>query len=377
MNIQSFSMIQAAYLNPTAYGNLTGINLLVWLLSHIFADQKFLSLFSILFGAGIVLFCEKAEEKGRKPFALHLRRNFWLLIIGMIHAYVFWYGDILVPYAVSAFIAYPFRRKSPKTLLIAGSIIFLVPVFLYLLFGFSLSFWSEQDINNTMQGWAPSPETIETEINALQSGLLTQIRYRIPAAIAMQTFIYFIWYGWRIIALMFFGMAFYKLRIITGDRTPAFYLRMTLAGFLIGFPLILWGVFNNFANGWSLQYSMFIGSQFNYVGSLFVALGYLALVVSWSRTSRNLLTDRLTSTGRLAFSNYLGQTLICTFIFYGHGLALFGRLERWQQFLLVPVILGFQLFLFSPLWLKYFRFGPVEWLWRSLTYLKFQPLRRS
>ncbi len=99
MNIQSYSMIMAAYTNPTAYGDLTGINKWVLILSHTIAEQKFLSIFSILFGAGIILFTRKAEAKGKKATGLHYRRTFWLLIIGLMHAYLVWYGDILVTYA--------------------------------------------------------------------------------------------------------------------------------------------------------------------------------------------------------------------------------------------------------------------------------------
>ena len=100
MNIQSFSMIGQAYVNPTAFGDLTGINKWVWILSHVFADQKFMTLFSILFGASILLITEGVERKGKSPLKVHFSRNFWLLIIGLIHAYFLWYGDILTPYAV-------------------------------------------------------------------------------------------------------------------------------------------------------------------------------------------------------------------------------------------------------------------------------------
>jgi uncharacterized protein len=116
MNIQSYSMISAAYINPTAYGDFTGLNKWIWILSHLFADQKFMTIFSILFGTGVILFTDRLTSKGDSSLGLHYRRTFWLLIIGMIHAYLFWYGDILVPYAVCAL----FIRKDRMELKIAG-----------------------------------------------------------------------------------------------------------------------------------------------------------------------------------------------------------------------------------------------------------------
>ena len=126
MNIQSFAMPFSAYFNPTAFGDLTGINLGVWTFSHIFADSKFMTIFSILYGAGIVLITQKAVEKGNRPGRVHYSRTFWLLIIGLFHAYVFWYGDILVLYAVTAFVAFLFRNLSSRWLLILGTVTLII-----------------------------------------------------------------------------------------------------------------------------------------------------------------------------------------------------------------------------------------------------------
>ncbi|NQZ12499.1 MAG: hypothetical protein HRT35_35545, partial [Algicola sp.] len=120
MNIQGFSMPGAAYLNPTAWGDLQGINLFVWSFSHLFADQKFMGLFSILFGAGICLFADRAEAKYGKSAALHYKRNLWLLLFGLIHAHFIWYGDILYSYALCSFWVYLLRNKSVRFLLISA-----------------------------------------------------------------------------------------------------------------------------------------------------------------------------------------------------------------------------------------------------------------
>src|SRR5213592_2296511 len=116
MNIQSFAMVGAAYDNPTALGDLHGANFVVWLLSHLLADQKFISIFSMLFGAGIVLMWQKAESSGAGPTRLHYRRVGWMILFGLLHAYLLWYGDILFIYGMCGLFVYLFRRKSPRTL---------------------------------------------------------------------------------------------------------------------------------------------------------------------------------------------------------------------------------------------------------------------
>jgi len=120
MNIQHFSMVGGAYFNPTAYGDLTGLNYLVWLLSHLLADMKFMSIFSMLFGAGIVLMAERMEAGGGKPARIHYRRTAVLLFFGLAHAWLIWTGDILYSYAMCALLVYLFRNKQPKTLIILG-----------------------------------------------------------------------------------------------------------------------------------------------------------------------------------------------------------------------------------------------------------------
>src|SRR5437667_1168182 len=117
MNIQSFAMVGAVYDNPTAYDDLNGANFVVWLLSHLLADQKFISIFSMLFGAGIVLMWQRAACSGARPARLHYRRMGWLILFGLLHAYLLWYGDILYTYGICGLFVYLFRRKSPRTLI--------------------------------------------------------------------------------------------------------------------------------------------------------------------------------------------------------------------------------------------------------------------
>ena len=150
MNIQSFSMIQAAYINPTAFGDLTGLDRWVWILSHVFATEKFMTIFSILFGAGVVLLTRKLESRGLGAAGVHYRRTFWLLVAALIHAYGFWYGDILFTYGLSALIVYLFRKASPRRLLIAGLAVIAVPSLLYLFFGWSIPYWPPEALASSL-----------------------------------------------------------------------------------------------------------------------------------------------------------------------------------------------------------------------------------
>lgn len=364
MNIQSFSMISAAYINPGVYGDLSGMNKTIWMLSHILADQKFMTIFSMLFGAGILLFSESIEQKGYIPARFYYRRLFWLFTIGLIHGYVFWHGDILVAYAACGALAFLFRRLSPWVLLALGLLIFAVPSFNYWLFGKSMEMWPQEAVKVLNDNWAPGKEVIEKEIAALTGGFKEQLTWRIPETFKMETFIFLIWYGWRAFAMMLVGMSFYKLGILGGKLSQKTYTILAAATLPVGFLLIITGINKNFAYGWTVEYSMFFGWQWNYIGSLFVAVGYIAIIMLLSKIIK---LNLLAKVGKLAFTNYILMTLICTTLFYGHGFGLFSSIERGQQLMIVVAIWAV-LLLFSYFWLKRYYFGPIEWLWRYLTY---------
>ncbi len=373
MNIQSFSMIQAAYLNPTAYGDFTGIHRWVWTLSHLFADQKFLSIFSMLFGAGILLMTGRREAAGCSAVGLHYRRTFWLLLFGLAHGMLLWYGDILATYAVCALVAFLFRKVRPLPLSILGFLAFGVPLALWSFFGWSMPYWPPESLEQTTVIWRPDAVRIAGVLAAYRGSWLEQMPERLAGVVAHATFVFFTLIGWRAGGLMLIGMALYKWGVMAAQRTRRFYAILTAAGLGVGLPLIGLGILRNTATGWTFEYSMFLGSRFNYLGSFAVALGYIGAVMLVARSSGRL-TRLLAPVGRMAFTNYLVQTLICTLVFYGHGLGLFGKVERGPQILIVLAVWVFQIW-FSGFWLRRFRFGPAEWLWRSLSYVKRQPMR--
>ena len=376
VNIQSFSMPAAAYMNPAAYGDLEGLNKWVWLFTHVFGDQKFMTIFSILYGAGILLVTQKAEARSGRSAGLHYRRTFWLLVIGLVHAHLIWHGDILVPYALCAFFAYLFRKAKPTTLLVVGTVLVAVHTLIYVFFGMTLNQWPPETLEEVKQVWIPTEQAIQSEIAALTGSLSGQIAHVSSEATVMETFVFFILMLWRAGGLMLVGMALYKWGVLTAKRSAAFYKKGLVIGWLIGFPLVIYGVSKNFATGWTFEYSMYLGSQFNYWGSLLVSFGYICGIMLIAKSEMlPWLRDRLAAVGQMALTNYILQSVICVFIFYGIGLGLFGQIERTGQLMIVLAIWILQI-IYSRPWLNKYRFGPLEWMWRSLTYMRKQPFKR-
>jgi len=377
MNIQSFSMIGAAYFNPTAYGDLEGLNYWIWFLSHVFADLKFMSIFSMLFGAGVILMWQRAEEAGRSFFRLHYRRMFWLMVFGLLHAHLLWFGDILFPYAICGMIVYCFRRLRPGALITLGMAALLTGSLLYLLAGFSMGNWpAEQRQEFVAESWSPPPDRIRAELETYRGGWLDQMERRVETALGMETFVFCFFFLWRAGGLMLIGMALFKLGVLSGARSLRFYRILVVLGLFAGVPLVVYGVIRNGAAGWPPS-TFFVGTQLNYWGSIMVSLGWVGMVMLLCRRRRlTRLTGRLAAVGRMALTNYLLQTFICTTIFYGHGLGFFGMATRVHQAFVVLSV-WVVLLLVSPWWLKRFRYGLFEWLWRSLTYWSLLPLRRQ
>ena len=376
VNIQSFAMPAAAYLNPTAYGDMNGINKWVWLCTHILADQKFMTIFSILFGAGIVLMTQKAEARTGSSRGLHYRRTFWLLIIGLIHAHLIWHGDILVPYALCAFIIYALRKKPPRMLLVIGMLAIAVHTLLYVGIGSTIQHWPPESYAAAKVSWLPSELTISEEIEAVTGNLSQQLAHNSQSAFFLETAVFLFLFLWRAGGLMLVGMALYKWGILSASRSSIFYARSMFIGWLIGFPIVVLGVQANSEAEWSLAYSMYFGSQFNYWGSLLISLGYICGVMLFVQSAIfPWLRSRLAAVGQMALSNYIMQSVFCVFIFWGTGLGLFGSVERRNQILIVFAIWLLQL-LWSKPWLQRFQFGPLEWIWRSFSYQEWQPWKR-
>jgi uncharacterized protein len=225
-----------------------------------------------------------------------------------------------------------------------------------------------------IEAWSPTAEQIQSELEIYRGGWVGQLPNRMQTAIFFETFLFLFAFGWRSIGLILIGMGLYKLGVFNATRSTAFYVTLVVVAVVVGLPVIAYGVHRNELHGWSLEYSFYFGPQPNYWASILVALGWVGLVMLVCKSSTlRRWTRPFAAAGRMALTCYLLQSILATAIFYGHGLGLFGHLQRWQQLLTVVGIWAF-LLIFATLWLRRFRYGPFEWLWRSLTYLKKQPM---
>ena len=378
MNIQSFAMIDSASFNPTAFGDLTGANYWVWYLSHLLADQKMMTIFSMLFGAGIVLITRRNESATGRSAGLHYRRMGILFVLGLLHGYLLWFGDILHAYALCGLVVYLFRNFRPWSLLVLGFLLLLIGSTLSLLIGRGMQLLPPEELSEFSRDfWKPPPKVIAEELAAYRGDWLTEIVHRAPTTFEIQTGVFATFIGWRAGGLMLVGMALFKLGVFDATRSPRTYGAMIAVAVLVGIPTIMFGVRRNVESGWTAEYSFFAGSQHNYWASILVSGGWIGIVMLACQNERCVpVTRRLAAVGQMALTNYLLHSLICTTIFYGRGFGLYGQVERVGQIGIVFLIWTFQLIV-SPLWLQHFRFGPAEWLWRSLTYSECQPLRMT
>ena len=365
MNITSFSQVNIAYMNPMIGAGLEGYNQYFHAFNYIFADTRFMSIFSILFGAGVVLFSNNAEAKGKKVGALHYKRMFWLLLFGLLHAYFIWEGDILVAYAICGCLIYLLRKKTIRALLIISIILFIVPLTFNLMTYYGMTI---EELESTFAFFYPSSEEIATEVQIMQGSFLEQMPIRLENAIEFQTLVFMIETFWRTTSLMLLGMILYRKGILSANKSISYYSKMILIGFGIGLIISLIGLNQSYDSGWSGAYVMSIGANYKLISGVFIATGYIGFVMwCFKKGVFKKLQNRLQSAGRMAFTNYIGMSLICSLIFNGHGLALYGTFDRLQQFLVV-VSIWVLILIVSPLVLRKYRYGPLEWLWRKLTY---------
>jgi uncharacterized protein len=365
IHIQLFAFPSLARWNPTAYGDLSGLNWWVWLVTALFADGKFITIFAMLLGVSIVMLAGDSGERVVPAWRAHMRRMLVLLILGLLHAHLLWYGDMLVPLALSGTVVFFARPLSAGKLLVLGASVFAVGSIL----SFTLTWSTAQSDPAALAAWraqwTPRPETIALEIAQYRGGWAEQMAHRVPAALDTETSYFVTHLFWQVAGLMLIGMGFFKAGVLSALRSRAFYVLMGAFGFGIGVLLNVLGIWRSFVTGWDLLDFALVSQQVHYWGNLFVALGWTALVMLLCQRGWPLRS--LAAVGRMALTNYLLQSVICTTIFYGHGLGLFGRVDRVGQLAIVIGIWAFQL-LASRAWLGYFTVGPVEWLTRWLVF---------
>ena len=182
-------------------------------------------------------------------------------------------------------------------------------------------------------------------------------------------------FKWGFLGIMLWGVCLMEWGVLTGARSRRFYVKLMAGGYLFGLPIVMFGAYDIISHDFDLIRALKFGSHFNDVGCIAVALGHIGLIMSIYKSGWfPRVNHSLAAAGRMALTNYLLQSAICATIFYGWGFGRFGHFSRFSLFGVVGAIWLLQL-VTSPLWLRNFRYGPVEWLWRSLTYGKRQPMR--
>jgi len=384
VNVVAFAMIQAAYLNPAGFGGSTGPDGFVWAANMLLVDGKFRSLFSMLFGASMLLVIDRAEAGGGTGWAVHWRRMAVLLMLGAAHAILIWHGDILTLYAMTGLVAFLFRRLAVEKLAALGLAFSLANLLLFGAIAFTLV---SQDMavhgpnpsadvvrnwNANLSSFFPSAKAIAADMAIYDGGWAGVVAHE--AAGAGQILVNNILLMPDTLGLMLLGMAGYKSGFLTGQWSDGDYRRIALWGIIAG--LIGFGglVVANFATGFYVPVVLggFMAAMVPFRISM--ALGYAALIILLFRKPSQLRA-RFAAVGRAAFSNYIGTSLVATAIFYGWGGGLYGDLGRAQAWLLVPLVWLLMLAWSKP-WLDRFHYGPLEWVWRSLARGQLQRMRK-
>ena len=385
MNISSFAMPSMAYYSPVVY-DINPLNHIIYSVTHIIADQKFMAIFSMLFGASTILFINSVKKKEKSPLLLFYSRNFWLLMLGWIHSTYLWYGDILLFYALCAFILFLFKNLSPKKKFILGCLIYLLPTFLnYATYEYVIDHLGQEEQDVIIKHWNPSNEILQQEIDAYRGSYKKQVQHRaqmwssneynednssggIGAGIIGLSLLIDLFC--RSFGMMLIGMACFSWGVFSNTLTKTFYKKLVIYGFGIGLPLSMIGLFYTYLYDWDWKYIQFLGRSPNNIATPLIAFGYIGVIMIWIQEDKfKSLQEKLRAIGKSALTAYLIQTLISTFIFYGIGLGLFGYVNRLYQLVIMFFIWGVLLKL-CPLWLSKYQFGPIEWIWRILTHMK-------
>lgn len=369
INIQLFALPNAAFSNPTVLGEMTIADYISYYFVHVFGELKFMTLFSILFGAGILLFINRLDARGMDGAKFHVRRMMWLLLFGMIHAYFIWFGDILVAYALIGLIAVLLRKLSDNWKVATVVLLYFIPMLLFYLIGSLIGSMPEEMMKAEMKDFFPTPEMLQAEIDLYQNGSWIDIfAKRAELNMNYQIGSFFMLSMWRTTGMMLLGMVLLNKGVLSAAKSKRFYAIMAGAGIGVGTFISNEGYFQLVNHNWDVVHYFKAGYQYNYFGSLFSTLGYMGLVMLiYKLNILQFLMKGLEAVGRLAFTNYLCQSIICSMLFYSYGFGLFGEFTRSQLMLWVLGIWIFQM-ISSWYWLKYYKMGPFEWLWRYLTY---------
>lgn len=366
-------------------------------------EGKMRAIFSMIFGAGVLLFCAK-ETAQRSVTGIFYWRMILLMAFGLMHTHLFlWVGDILFLYGLCGMLLFLFRNMKPAWLLAAALCFIVIEISLNSYFynhnriqriaylevvdiekkGLQLTdeqIKAKEEWKRKEAEYFPDESKTDRFVDVMRSGYWTIARNLRDQFIASETS-HAPFSMVDPLALMFLGMALFKWGFFSGFLPDRIYVWLLIIGYCIGYPLVFysWDILMTAPN----IVEFFEANPFNIrvliqpLQRMLLGVGHVSLLILLLRRGFfKRLTNMLGAVGKMAFSNYIMHTAICSFIFFGYGLGYFGRLKYHELYYIVIAIWILQLVI-SPIWFKYFRFGPLEWAWRSLTYWKVQPMRVS
>ncbi len=389
MNITAFALPQTAYFNPAVAGPLSAGDKLFWLTSFLLFDGKMRALFSMLFGASMLLLIDREEMAGRNGQRAQITRAIWLFLFGLAHYVLLWSGDILMSYALIGLVAMMFIAKEPLSLVKWAFLFFLAHFLFCTAFVLSLHGWAEAaaapDAAATLKdsfaryiGSFSNPDdpAIRREIATYHSGFTAIVAHHLQLYLNQWWWSFFL-SAFDTLGFMLMGMAMLKGGFLTGRWQAEQYWRTARHCFVIGLVpmagLATWLILRDFPALPSLATSLAWSFPFR----IPLAVGWAALILwLFGRHAQRRIMMAIARVGRLALSNYIGSSLVMCALFYGWGLGLFAQLQPAQLPLIVICAWLFML-VWSTAWLSRFAIGPLEWLWRSLARGKAQKIRNS
>jgi len=388
MNIAAFAMPFPAYANPAAYGGDSGLDLASWAFNFLVFDGKMRGLFSILFGASTLLVIERATAAGHGGARSHYARMIVLLGFGLVHFYFIWWGDILVLYALCGMLLYAFRDKNPRALVRWSIALISLSIIYFSLTGLSGALADRPGFPpQAAAGFAEARDAIASEVGADSPKIAAELTlYRSDYATIVDSrlngrrwepFMSILGFGFETLGLMLLGMALFRSGFLTGDWDRARYGRWAVWAAAIAVPplvFIAWWQASAAFDAVRIFLAFFaLSTPFD----VLLAVGWAAAIIWWAKGGAlPALKARIAAAGRMAFTNYLATSLVMTSLFYGYGLGLFGEVGRAGLWLFVLGMWALILAWSKP-WLDHFHYGPLEWLWRSLSRLRLQPFRKA
>ena len=386
-NIISMGQPATAHPYPAAFAtDHSAAEEWMWVAQLVLIDNKMRGLFTILFGAGLYLFVEKAWARGASRM-LQVRRLFWLGLFGLLHFYFVWQGDILFAYAFSGLLAVLFLLDlAPRHQIVLGLLGYLAGGIFYgvsLIFMQSVADSPDPDSAALADVRAQFLEAAESDLDEgrLETGLWQDGSYfdlvsHVFAEHGAEPFEVVFSFAFETLPLILIGMAFYRLGLFSGAFSARVLLRWGLALGMVGGFATLWVALETKAAGLTYYGTMAALVGWSHFPSLLMTAGYLAILVALAPATGSWFGERISAAGRAAFTNYLGTSVVMLFVFGNWGLDLFGRLGRSELYVVTLFAWAIMLAWSKP-WLGRFRYGPLEWLWRCLTYGKVFALRRQ